>query len=76
MNCVLYINKQRKVYYDKLMRNGKGNQYLQNYLDSLNLECEITDELFKLLSNMLQFDVSERFNCKQILSDPWLSNTP
>ena len=58
------------------MRKGKGNEYLQNYLHSLYLDYMISEDLFKLLTNILQFDVNKRFNCKQILNDPWLSNIP
>ena len=71
---MIYDTKQRKVYYDKLMRQGKGNEYIQDYLYSLHSHYKISVDLFKLLKNILQFDVTKRFNCNQILSDPWLSN--
>lgn len=63
--------RRDKVYFDKLLRNGNGDKYLQNYLFGMKEDGLIPFGLYALLKNMLLFDVSKRFNCAQILNHPW-----
>jgi len=66
--------RRDKVYFDKVLRNGNGEKFLQNYLFELKANYLISSGLYNLLKNMLAFDVEKRFNCAQILNHWWLNS--
>ena len=61
------------MYFDKVLRGGNGNAFLQRHLWALCRRHLISEPLRLLLSGMLQFDVEARFDAEEVLSHCWFS---
>ena len=65
--------RRDRVYFDKVLRGGNGNAFLQRHLWALCRRHLISEPLRLLLSGMLQFDVEARFDAEEVLSHCWFS---